>query len=142
MKIAIGSDHAGFKLKTFLKTNFREIDWVDVGTFSEDSVDYPDFAHALAAEIEQKNAEFGVLICGTGNGINMTINKYAFIRAALCWNTEIVALARAHNNANVLSLPGRFVEKEQAKQMLETFLNTPFEGGRHQNRINKINKNC
>lgn len=140
MKIAIGSDHAGFDLKSkvagWLKENFTDLK--DYGTFSVESVDYPDFAHKVAGEVEKGLYDLGVLICGTGIGVDMTANKHQGIRSALCWNKDIAKLAKSHNNANVICLPGRFITFEEAKEILETFLNTQFEGGRHQNRINKI----
>ncbi len=140
MKIAIGSDHAGFPLKQ------KVAEWLpstgavikDFGTFSEESVDYPDFAHAVASEVEKGNYDLGILICGTGLGVDMTANKHQGIRSALCWNKEIGKLAKSHNNANVICLPGRFISFETAKEILEIFFNTEFEGGRHQRRINKI----
>lgn len=140
MKIAIGSDHAGFVLKKqlidFLAS--KGIDLQDFGTFSENSMDYPDVAHPVCKEVISENFEFGVLICGSANGMAITANKYAGIRAALCWNKEISALARQHNNANVVCIPARFISENQAYEILNTFLNTPFEGGRHQARVAKI----
>jgi ribose 5-phosphate isomerase B len=139
MKIAIAADHAGFELKEFLKKEFEtKHQFTDFGTQSTESMDYPDVAHPLANAIENKQADLGIIICGSGNGVNMTVNKHAGIRAALCWTNEIAYLARQHNNANVLSIPARFVNQELAKQMVETFLVTPFEGGRHSNRVDKI----
>jgi ribose 5-phosphate isomerase B len=140
-KIAVCSDHAGFDLKakvlTYLQsknvTTFR-----DFGTFSAESCDYADYAHPMASAVENGEFDFGISICGSGNGITMTVNKHQKIRAALCWNNEIVALARQHNNANVLSLPARFISEQEAFQMIETFFATDFEGGRHQTRIDKI----
>lgn len=138
-KIAFACDHAGYELKNYLieivKQNGYEV--VDFGTNSTDSCDYPDFAHPLATSVENGNC-LGVAICGTGNGISMTANKHQGIRCALCWDTEIAALARQHNNANVLGLPARFISKELAANILQTFLHTDFEGGRHQRRIDKI----
>ncbi len=140
--IAIGSDHAGFEckesIKTALKTANEGFALVDVGTHSADSVDYPDFAHQVAAQVESGDVEMGVVICGSGNGVCITANKHKGIRAALCWSVEIAALARQHNDANVLCIPARFVSHETALQMVETFMNTAFEGGRHQKRIEKI----
>jgi len=140
--IAIGSDHAGFEckesIKTALKTANEGFALVDVGTHSADSVDYPDFAHQVAAQVESGEVEMGVVICGSGNGVCITANKHKGIRAALCWSVEIAALARQHNDANVLCIPARFVSHETALQMVETFMNTAFEGGRHQKRIEKI----
>jgi ribose 5-phosphate isomerase B len=144
MLISIGSDHAGFKLKEELK-NFLsslDVDFKDCGTFSEDSVDYPDFGHAVANDIINKQAKFGIVICGSGNGINITANKHKGIRSALCWNEEIARLARLHNDANILALPGRFIDFEEAKKAVKVFLNTNFEGGRHKNRIDKIETGC
>jgi len=140
MKISIGNDHAGteykFAIVKFLKSKGIEV--INYGTNSNDSVDYPDFVHPVAKDVETKVADLGIIICGSGNGANMTANKHQGVRSALCWTKEIAALARQHNNANVLSIPARFTALQQALQMVETFLNTEFEGGRHQNRINKI----
>ncbi|MBR5250058.1 MAG: ribose 5-phosphate isomerase B [Bacteroidales bacterium] len=138
--IGIAADHAGYELKGILIEYLREkgLEVKDFGTHSTDSMDYPDVAHPLAESIENGTCEWGIAICGTGNGISMTVNKHAGIRAALCWNSEIAALARQHNNANILSLPARFVSTEEALAMLKTFMETPFEGGRHQRRIDKI----
>jgi ribose 5-phosphate isomerase B len=140
MKIAIGGDHAGFQYKQeliqFLKAKGFEVK--DFGPFSSDSVDYPDFAHPLSKAVEEKQFDFGVLICGSGNGVNITANKHKGIRAALCWNKEIAQLARQHNDANVISLPARFISLEDAKELTEAFLTTAFEGGRHKNRVEKI----
>jgi ribose 5-phosphate isomerase B len=140
MKLAIGCDHAGFELKETLKTYLVEkgFELVDKGTYSLDSVDYPDFAHAVSIAIEKGQVGLGILICGSGNGISMAANKHAGIRAALCWKSEIASLARLHNNANILSLPARFISAEEAKEIVDTFLSTEFEGGRHANRVNKI----
>lgn len=140
MKIAIGADHAGFELKSkvvaWLKPKVAELK--DLGTDSEESVDYPDFAHAVAGEVEKGNYELGILICGSGIGVDMTANKHQGIRSALCWQKEISKLAKSHNNANVICLPGRFITFEEAKEILETFFNTEYEGGRHGKRIDKI----
>jgi ribose 5-phosphate isomerase B len=140
MKIAIGSDHAGFGYKTEVKGHLANTghDVVDHGTFTDASCDYPDYAHAVALAVEKGEAEFGVLICGSANGVCMTANKHAGIRAALCWEKEIAVLARSHNNANVICLPARFVNIEAAIEMADVFIATAFEGGRHQNRVNKI----
>lgn len=137
--IAIGCDHAGFELKNHL-IKFLENDFVikNFGTDSADSVDYPDYVHPLANAIEKGETEFGILICGSANGVCITANKHQKIRAALCWKNEIAALARQHNNANVICLPARFVSKDEAVAMVKTFLNTPFEGGRHAKRVEKI----
>jgi ribose 5-phosphate isomerase B len=139
-KIAIGADHAGFELKEKVVNWLKDLqpELTDIGTFSNDSVDYPDFAHAVAGEVEKGNYDLGILICGTGIGVDMTANKHQGIRSALCWNKDIARLARSHNKANIICLPGRFITFEEAKDILDTFLNTEFEGGRHQNRINKI----
>jgi ribose 5-phosphate isomerase B len=140
MKVAIGSDHAGVLLKkaviNLLTTKSFEVK--DFGPVTEDSVDYPDYAHPVANSLENNEFELGILICGSGNGINMTANKHQGIRAALCWEEEIASLARQHNNANILVLPARFISEEKALAIVETFFATAFEGGRHQNRVNKI----
>lgn len=138
--IGICADHAGYELKDFLKELFtaRGIEFKDFGTHSEASMDYPDVAHPLALAVESGELYPGIAICGSGNGISMTLNKHQGIRAALCSEPEIAALARAHNDANVLVLPGRFISKEDAINVLDAFLDTPYEGGRHQNRIDKI----
>lgn len=145
MLISIGSDHAGYKLKEEIKNYLTSlnIQVKDCGTSNkETSVDYPDYGHAVAIDVINKNADFGVVICGSGNGINISANKHKGIRSALCWNEEIAKLARLHNDANILALPGRFIDIEEAKRAVYTFLNTPFEGGRHINRINKIEIPC
>ncbi|NHN25584.1 ribose 5-phosphate isomerase B [Flavobacterium jejuense] len=140
MKISIGNDHAGPNYKKaivqFLEEQGHEI--INHGTDTFESVDYPDFGHEVAYDIQIKNADLGIVICGSGNGIAMTANKHQDVRAALCWTKEIAELARLHNDANVISIPARFTSIEQAVQMVETFLTTPFEGGRHANRVNKI----
>lgn len=140
MKISIANDHAGTEYKTFLQNYLTSLGHQvkNFGTDGSDSVDYPDFAHPLADSVTKKETELGILICGSGNGIAMSANKHADIRAAICWNEELAALARQHNNANVICIPARFVSKELAQKMLETFLNTEFEGGRHQKRVAKI----
>lgn len=139
-KIIIASDHAGFRLKEklvrWLVSNKYEVK--DIGSFSEDSVDYPDYAHPLAEAVERGDFHFGITICGSGNGISMTVNKHQKIRSAVCWNEEISRLARAHNDANVCSLPGRFINEAEAIVILKTFLATDFDGGRHKRRIDKI----
>ncbi len=139
-KFGVASDHAGFPLKEEMKKLLQKKGYevIDYGCFSEERVDYPDFAHALAHGIETGEVSKGIAVCGSGNGISMALNKHPMIRAALAWTPEIAALASAHNKANVLSLPGRFVSTEEAKAIVESFLNTPFEGGRHQARIEKI----
>jgi len=138
--IAIASDHAGFYLKSIIISYLQKLSLnvKDFGTFSEKSVDYPDFAHPLAEAVEQHKFDFGITICGSGNGISMTANKHQGIRAALCWNEEISMLARLHNDANICSLPARFISDELAIKIIDKFLATDFEGGRHINRINKI----
>lgn len=138
--IGLCSDHAGFDLKEYIKQVLTErgIPCKDFGTYSTDSCDYPDFAHPLANAVEAGEVYPGIAICGSGNGISMTLNKHQGIRAALCWIEEIAALARAHNDANVLVMPGRFISKEEALKALDAFLNTLYEGGRHQRRIDKI----
>jgi ribose 5-phosphate isomerase B len=140
MKIAIGSDHAGFEYKQALKLSLQSkgLKVLDFGTHSTDSVDYPDFAHPVAHSVEKQESNFGILLCGSGNGVAITANKHAGIRAALCWSVELAQLARQHNDANVLCLPARFVSLEEAQAMVEAFLNTAFEGGRHSNRVGKI----
>ena len=138
--IGLASDHAGFPIKEYVKNLLisRGIDVKDYGTYSLDSCDYPDFGHALARGMEDGDCQIGIAVCGSGEGISMTLNKHAIIRAALVWMPEIAALARQHNDANVLVLPGRFVSEEQARQIVDTFLETPYEGGRPQRRIEKI----
>lgn len=139
-KIAIVSDHAGFYLKqkviSFLIKEKMEIK--DLGSYTDEKVDYPDFGHLLATAVSEGEYEMGISICGTGNGINMTANKHPGIRSALCWNEEIARLARAHNNANICALPGRFISESEAYLIVKTFINTPFDGGRHERRIEKI----
>ncbi len=138
--IAIGSDHAGFEKKQYIIKVLEEkgIPFKDFGAFTSESSDYTDYAHPLAEAVEKGECYPGITICGTGNGISMTVNKHQGIRAALCCNKEIAFYARAHNDANILSLPGRFLSEEEVYEILVTFLNTPFEGGRHERRINKI----
>lgn len=140
MNIAIGNDHAGPEYKkaivTFLESKGFSV--INFGTDTFDSVDYPDFGHLVANEVASKKADFGIVICGSGNGIAITANKHQEIRAALCWNKEIAALARQHNDANVISIPARFTSIVQAVEMVDTFLHTNFEGGRHANRVDKI----
>jgi len=140
MKIAIGNDHAGtdYKLEIVKFLQNKGYTVLNFGTNSNKSVDYPDFIHPVANEVEKGEADFGIIICGSGNGAQMTANKHQNIRAALCWNNELVSLARQHNNANVLSIPARFVSVQQALGFVDIFLNTKFEGGRHQNRVQKI----
>lgn len=140
MKIAIGSDHAGFGLKTeMLKSSeLSNYAFEDFGTNSKESCDYADYAHKVAEQVSSKNFEYGVLICGSANGVAITANKHKNIRAAICWNTEITKLSRLHNNANIICIPARFVINKFAIKMLQIFFNTAFEGGRHLRRINKI----
>ncbi len=140
MKIGIGGDHAGYAYKKALIEMLTQSGYEikDFGPFSDASVDYPDFAHPLANAVEKQEVNLGILICGSGNGVAITANKHQSIRAALCWTEELGALARQHNNANVLCLPARFISLDLAKQITNTFLTTPFEGGRHENRVNKI----
>lgn len=138
--IPIGADHAGFKLKEIIKPYLEEKGYTirDFGCFSEESIDYPDFAHPVATMVEENEGMIGILICGSGNGINMTANKHKGVRSALCWRKEIAELARLHNNANIITLPARFITTEEAIEMVDVFLSTEFEGGRHQIRVNKI----
>lgn len=138
--ISVGSDHAGYEYKQFLIDWLRSSGYVvrDNGTFSKDSVDYPDFAHPVAEQVESGEAAFGILICGSANGVAITANKQAGVRAAICWTEELAQLARGHNDANVICIPARFVTLELALGMLKTFMTTAFEGGRHQNRVSKI----
>jgi len=140
MQFSIGNDHAGVDYKeaivSYLTSKGHEV--LNHGTDSEDSVDYPDFIHPVAQDVSSKKVGLGIIICGSGNGASMTANKYQDIRSALCWSKEIVALARQHNNANILSLPARFISIPQAISMVEVYINTDFEGGRHQSRIDKI----
>ncbi|MGI4729975.1 MAG: ribose 5-phosphate isomerase B [Janthinobacterium lividum] len=138
MKIAIGADHAGFEYKEALTAFFKEHEVKDFGTYSSESVDYPDFAHPVSSAIESEAFDLGILICGSGNGIAITANKHQGIRAAICWNTELASLAKKHNNANILCLPARFISIKEAQEITHIFLTTAFEGGRHQNRVNKI----
>lgn len=137
-KIAIGADHAGFEYKELLKSFLSEHELKDFGTYSAGSVDYPDFAHPVAEAVESGNYTFGVLVCGSANGVAITANKHQQVRAAICWQKEIAELARLHNNANIICIPARFVSEDLAKEMVTTFLNTAFEGGRHATRVNKM----
>lgn len=141
--LALGADHAGYELKEFLKKYLTEkgFDIIDFGTDSNKSVDYPDFAHPVAKAVNDHKIETGILICGSGNGVSIVANKYPNVRAALCWKTELADLARRHNNANILSLPARFISFEDAIKIVDLFLSTTFEGERHQLRIDKISKN-
>ncbi|WP_291910730.1 ribose 5-phosphate isomerase B [Chitinophaga sp. CB10] len=140
LPVAIGADHAGFEYKeeviSFLEAKGLKVK--DYGTHSKDSVDYPDYAHPVATAVEREEAAFGILICGSANGVAITANKHQGIRAAICWGEELSRLTRQHNNANVLCIPARFVDVAVATQMVEVFINTPFEGGRHENRVRKM----
>ena len=140
--IGLCCDHAGYPLKEFVKEILTKkgLAYKDFGTYSTDSCDYPDFAHKMAEAIEAGEVYPGIAVCGSGNGISMTLNKHKGVRAALCWQEELAALARAHNDANVLSMPGRFISNEEALKIVEAFLNTPFEGGRHVRRVEKISQ--
>jgi len=140
MKIAIGNDHAGTEYKFAIIKLLEKLghNVVNFGTDTNESVDYPDHIHLVAFAVENNEVDLGIILCGSGNGASITANKHQGVRASLCWNNELVALARQHNNANILGLPARFISKYQALEFVETFLNTDFEGGRHQNRIDKI----
>jgi ribose 5-phosphate isomerase B len=140
MKIVIASDHAGVDYKARLISYLEYNGFIvsDFGPETEDSVDYPDYAHKVAKEVSEGKVDFGILLCGSGNGINMSANKHKEIRSALCWKKEIALLARLHNNANILTMPARFISYEQAQETTNIFLTTEFEGGRHQKRVNKI----
>ena len=142
MNIIISNDHAGTELKNVIKTFLENKGFIviNVGEDLGNSVDYPDYIHPLAKDISNKKEEKGIIICGSGNGVSMVANKYEGVRAALCWNKDIASLSRLHNNANVLSLPARFLTNEQAIEIVQTFLETDFEGGRHERRVKKINK--
>lgn len=140
MKISIGNDHAGPDYKKaivrFLESKGHQV--TNYGTDTIDSVDYPDFGHAVATDVSEGNADFGIVICGSGNGIAMTVNKHQKVRAGLCWTKEIAYLTRLHNDANIISIPARYTSIQQAVEMVDTFINTQFEGGRHQTRVDKI----
>lgn len=138
--IALGADHAGVDFKNAIQTWLQEKGYTtkDFGTYTSDSVDYPDFAHPTATSVEMGEAAFGILFCGSANGVAMTANKHEGIRAGLCWVTEVAELTRLHNDANIICVPARFVTIDLAKEMIEKFMTTAFEGGRHQNRVNKI----
>lgn len=140
MKISIGADHAGFEYKQQLSKKLEEQGHqvTDYGTHSADSVDYPDFAHPVATDVSDNKADLGILVCGSANGVAMTANKHSRIRAAICWNEEVASLSRQHNNANILCLPARFVSYETAEEIMNKFIQTSFEGGRHERRVNKI----
>lgn len=140
LPVAIGCDHAGYPYKeaviSFL--DGKNVSWKDFGTYSAESVDYPDFAHPVAEAVEKKKAAFGILICGSGNGVAITANKHSGIRAAICWGEELASLARRHNDANIICIPARFVREQEVEKMIDVFLHTEFEGGRHGNRVKKI----
>lgn len=139
--IAIGSDHAGFDLKEFIKGKFeKEINWTDMGPSSADRVDYPDYAHQVAESVSNNTVDLGILICGSGNGVCMTANKHEGVRAGLAWEAELASLAREHNNANVICLPARFITEDQAVEIVRAYVNAEFEGGRHETRVQKIEK--
>lgn len=141
LRIAVCNDHAGFELKNTILDHLKALQVAkvkDFGSYSPESCDYPDFAHPLSIAVENGEFDFGITICGSGNGINITANKHKGIRSALCWENEIASLARRHNDANVISLPARFITANEAKEMVNTFLSTDFEGGRHQKRVDKI----
>lgn len=140
MKIAIGCDHAGFALKEVIKEHLthQDCEVTDAGTYSADSVDYPDFVHPVARLVGDHEVDFGILICGTGNGVAMTANKYAGVRCGLCWIPEVATLIRAHNNANALAIPARFTDNRTALEIVDQFLESKFEGGRHARRVGKI----
>lgn len=146
-KISIGSDHAGWELKQTIKEylhslkGLERVEINDWGCYSDDRCDYPDFAHKVSEDVENANCDFGILICGSGNGINMTANKWSGVRSALCWNPEIAEMARLHNDANILTLPGRYISKFSAIECVKKFMSTNFEGGRHTDRVKKISKN-
>jgi len=138
--IAIGCDHAGVDYKDAIKTYLESKGFSvkDFGTYTKDSVDYPDFAHPVATSVENNETAFGILICGSANGVAITANKHASVRAAICWGEELASLARQHNDANVICIPARFVDETTSIKMVETFMNTAFEGGRHEGRVRKI----
>jgi len=140
MKVAIACDHAGYELKDYIKNNLKQqnIEVVDYGTNGPDSVDYPYFGHKVSLDVESLKVDFGILICGTANGMAMTANKHKGVRCGLCWTPEIASLTKQHNNANVIALPARFISKEEGWKITEAYMNAEFEGGRHQNRIDKM----
>ncbi len=141
--LALGCDHAGFPLKEFLTLRLKNAGYLihDFGTYSDESTDYPDYAHKLGSSVNKGEYERGIVMCGSGNGVNMVVNKYLGVRGALCWNSEQAKLTRQHNDANVLSLPARFIDFEEAWKAVQLFLETDFEGGRHQRRVDKVS-NC
>lgn len=138
LKIAIGADHAGYDYKNALAGDLTSAEIKDFGTYSIDSVDYPDFAHPVSFAVESGEFDFGILVCGSANGVAITANKHQGIRAAICWNEELAVLARSHNNANIVCIPARFISIDEAQKIVAAFLSTDFEGGRHANRVNKI----
>tara|TARA_B100000530_G_scaffold103701_1_gene64175 strand:- start:894 stop:1313 length:420 start_codon:yes stop_codon:yes gene_type:complete len=139
MNISIGNDHAGVDYKNYIIENLNDKhDIKNYGTDDESSVDYPDFAHPVSSDVDNQISDLGILICGSGNGVAMTANKYKNVRAALCWNEELAVLAKQHNNANIVCIPARFISKEEALQIVKSFIQTGFEGGRHERRVNKI----
>ena len=142
MRISIGNDHAGVEYKNYIREYLldKNIQVYNYGTDSLDSVDYPDFAHPVSNDVNEKKSDLGILICGSGNGVCMTANKYKNVRAALCWNKELALLSKSHNNANIVCIPARFIEKEEALEIIKTFISEEFEGGRHERRVNKISK--
>jgi len=144
MNISIGNDHAGTEYKQAIVDHLEAKGYTvhNYGTNSKESVDYPDYVHPVAKDVETNTVDFGIIVCGSGNGANMTANKHQGVRSALCWTKEIATLARQHNNANVLSIPARFTALQQAIEMVDTFLDTKFEGGRHENRVKKIPVQC
>ena len=141
MKVAIGCDHAGFPYKDAIKDllDKRGVEVLDFGTDSTESVDYPDFVHPVASAVADEKAQFGVLICGSGNGVSITANKHQSVRAAICWQVDIAQLARQHNNANIVCIPARFIDESRASHIVEAFLDAEFEGGRHARRVDKMN---
>jgi len=139
MNISIGNDHAGVDYKNYIIENINDKHNIkNHGTDAESSVDYPDFAHPVSSNVDNQISDIGILICGSGNGVAMTANKYKNVRAALCWNEELAVLAKQHNNANIVCIPARFISKEEALQIVKSFIQTGFEGGRHERRVNKI----
>ena len=139
MNISIGNDHAGVDYKNYIVKNLNDKhDIKNHGTDQQGSVDYPDFAHPVSSDVDNKRSDLGILICGSGNGVAMTANKYKKVRAALCWNKELAVLAKEHNNANIVCIPARFISKEEALKIVKSFIKTGFEGGRHERRVNKI----
>tara|TARA_B100001287_G_C22450301_1_gene420180 strand:- start:123 stop:542 length:420 start_codon:yes stop_codon:yes gene_type:complete len=139
MNISIGNDHAGVDYKNHIIEKLKEnYNVINHGTNNIKSVDYPDFAHPVSLDVQKKTSDLGILICGSGNGVAMTANKYKKVRAALCWNEQIAVLAKKHNNANIICIPARFISKEEALQIIKSFIETEFEAGRHQRRVNKI----